>query len=73
MTANAINPHKLLQSKWTAVNPVNKEKHFIVTRVFCDEHDHPQRCILEAVLTGRKQELHWRELKDSERWLFGWH
>ncbi|NLZ79547.1 MAG: TIGR02450 family Trp-rich protein, partial [Gammaproteobacteria bacterium] len=26
-----INPKKLLHSKWTAVSPVNKEKHFMVT------------------------------------------
>ena len=72
MTANTINPAKLLNSKWTAVEPVKKEKHFIVTRVFFDEQEQPKRCILEAVLTGRKQELHWRELKDSDCWLFGW-
>jgi hypothetical protein len=26
---NNINPKKLLNSKWTAVTPVNKEKHFM--------------------------------------------
>jgi hypothetical protein len=25
-----LNPRKLLLSKWTAVKPVNKEKHFLV-------------------------------------------
>ena len=30
---NALNPKKLLNSKWTSVNPVNKEKHFLVTEV----------------------------------------
>lgn len=28
-----INPHKLALSKWTAVVALNKEKHFLVTRV----------------------------------------
>ncbi len=27
---NKINPQKLLNSKWTAVKPVKKEKHFLV-------------------------------------------
>ena len=34
---NNINPGKLLNSKWTAVNPVNKEKHFLVTEIALDE------------------------------------
>ena len=28
---NPLNPKKLLNSKWTAVKPRNKEKHFLVT------------------------------------------
>ena len=31
---NRINPTKLLRSKWTAVSPVKKEKHFMVTERF---------------------------------------
>lgn len=27
---NQINPSKLLNSKWTAVKPINREKHFLV-------------------------------------------
>lgn len=34
---NKINPKKLLHSKWTAVSPVNKEKHFLVTEMEFDE------------------------------------
>ena len=30
---NRINPAKLLHSKWTAVEPKNKEKHFLVVEV----------------------------------------
>ena len=30
---NALSPKKLLHTKWTAVAPRNKEKHFIVTKV----------------------------------------
>lgn len=31
-----INPKKLLHSKWTAVKPENKEKHFMVTEMEFD-------------------------------------
>ena len=34
---NKINPKKLLNSKWTAVKPTNKEKHFLVTEIEFDE------------------------------------
>ena len=33
MSASYLNPRKLLDSKWTAVNPRNKEKHFLVTGI----------------------------------------
>ncbi|MGO1500784.1 MAG: TIGR02450 family Trp-rich protein [Marinobacter sp.] len=36
---NNFNPKKLLNSKWTAVNPVNKEKHFLVTELEINEED----------------------------------
>ena len=31
--SNALSPKKLLHTKWTAVAPRNKEKHFLVTKV----------------------------------------
>lgn len=69
---NRINPKKLHHSKWTAVQPQNKEKHFLVTDVVLDAAGHPQACILEAVLSRREMRLDWRELKDEERWRVGW-
>ena len=36
-THNQINPKKLRLSKWTAVNPKEKEKHFLVTKVIDPE------------------------------------
>ena len=30
---NPLNPKKLLLTKWTAVNPLDKQKHFLVSRV----------------------------------------
>ena len=69
-----INPDKLLLSKWTAVNPINREKHFIVTRVVQPEH--PDEAIewidLQAVLSKRTQTLRWQVLLDSEEWWQGW-
>ena len=32
-SCNPISPKKLLLSKWTAVTPMSKEKHFVVTQV----------------------------------------
>jgi hypothetical protein len=32
-----LNPQKLRLSKWTAVNPQEKEKHFLVTKVINPE------------------------------------
>ncbi len=69
---NQINPAKLLLSKWTAVLPQKKEKHFLVTHVNEDELGVVSTCTLEAVLTKQEYELDWQILKDSTRWLAGW-
>ena len=69
---NRINPNKLLNSKWTAVQPVNRQRHFIVTAVLKSDDDQVTACEIEAVLTRRVSELDWRELKDSSRWVMGW-
>ena len=69
-----LNPKKLLLSKWTAVNSVDKEKHFLVTRVINPEAA-PHRIELvelEAVLTRRSFTLPWAELTDKQQWLQGW-
>ena len=69
---NRINPNKLLNSKWTAVQPVNKQRHFIVTTVIQSDDGLVTACEIEAVLTRKVSELDWRELKDSSRWIMGW-
>jgi len=69
---NSLNPKKLLNSKWTAVNPVNGEKHFIVTEVEFNENDIIIHCLLEAILTRRSFSIQWRELKDRSVWTAGW-
>jgi len=67
-----INPEKLLLSKWTAVQPANKEKHFLVTRLDRDEQEIVVACVLEAVINHREIELDWQLLKDASTWLPGW-
>jgi tryptophan-rich hypothetical protein len=68
-----INAAKLLLSKWTAVVPQNKEKHFLVTTVNEDDLGQVMTCTLEAVLTKQAYKINWHDLKDSQRWLVGWH
>jgi tryptophan-rich hypothetical protein len=67
-----LNPRKLLLSKWTAARPVKREKHFLVTELFCDEQGEVLAIELQAVLTRRSERFDWRELQDSERWKIGW-
>jgi len=69
-----INPRKLMLSKWTAVYPVNREKHFIVTRVVQPEQsDEPIEWIdLQAIHSKRTQTVRWQVLLDSEKWQQGW-
>lgn len=67
-----LNPRKLLLSKWTAAMPVKREKHFLVTELFCDEAGTVIDIELQAVLTQRSQRLPWQSLQDAEQWQFGW-
>ncbi|MGG2399338.1 TIGR02450 family Trp-rich protein [Pseudomonas sp. SH1-B] len=67
-----LNPRKLLLSKWTAAQPRNRERHFLVTELLRDEEDNILGVELQAVLTRRSQQLDWRQLQDTERWLQGW-
>ena len=69
---NRINPKKLLNSKWTAVDPVIKEKHFLVSGVTFDDEGEVDYCQLEAVISHRIEQIDWNILKDSGNWLHGW-
>ncbi|WP_417775996.1 TIGR02450 family Trp-rich protein [Stutzerimonas xanthomarina] len=69
---NRFNPDKLLLSKWTATQPQNKEKHFLITELLRDENGVLVQVELQAALTQRSQWIDWRELRDDQRWLFGW-
>lgn len=69
---NLINPKKLLNSKWTALKPLNKEKHFVIICAKFDENQHVTKCVIEAVLSKRQRDIDWRELKDDLQWSQGW-
>ena len=72
LVMNKINPKKLLTSKWTAANPTNKEKHFLITELKFDEEGEVIHCLIEAVFSKREIAINWEDLKDSEHWLQGW-
>ncbi|MFI8482935.1 TIGR02450 family Trp-rich protein [Pseudomonas sp. NPDC078700] len=67
-----INPQKLLLSKWTAANPRNREKHFIVTELLRDEDGQVMQVELQAVLTKRSELMAWQSLQNKQDWLMGW-
>ncbi|MBP8172219.1 MAG: TIGR02450 family Trp-rich protein [Pseudomonas sp.] len=67
-----LNPNKLLLSKWTAARPQNREKHFLVSELPCDEAGSVLQVELQAVLTRRSEQIDWHQLQDDEVWLSGW-
>jgi len=69
---NRFNPNKLLNAKWTAKQPQNKELHFIVTQLIRNEEEVITGCELEAVMTKNSYSLTLLELKNTDNWLMGW-
>ena len=71
---NPLNPKKLLLTKWTAVKPLAKQKHFLVSRVI--EPDLPMYPVvsveIEAVFSKATLVISWRELQDHSVWRQGW-
>jgi tryptophan-rich hypothetical protein len=69
---NKVNPKALLNSKWTAMNVNNKEKHFIVIDVEFDDEQKVSLCVIEAVINNQQYQINWRDLKDPTKWKIGW-
>jgi tryptophan-rich hypothetical protein len=69
---NQINPEKLIRSKWTAVEPRNRQRHFIVTRLIRDENERLVQCELQAVINRETFIIDWKELKNTGVWQIGW-
>ena len=67
-----INPKKLLNSKWTAVTPKNREKHFLVTDIEFDEDGNVLSCSIEAIMSKRTELIDWQILKNEALWIQGW-
>ena len=67
-----INPKKLLNSKWTAVTPKNREKHFLVSGSEFDEEGDVLSCSIEAIMSKRTESIDWQDLKNEELWIQGW-
>jgi tryptophan-rich hypothetical protein len=72
--SQALSPKKLLHTKWTAVAPRNKEKHFLVTKVIEPVPlSSPVVSVeIEAVHSKRVRVIAWRELKNPAQWRRGW-
>jgi tryptophan-rich hypothetical protein len=69
----SLQPKKLLLSKWTAVKPVAKQKHFLVTKVIQLEPDDPIELVeIEAIHSKKVSQINWRELRDETIWRRGW-
>jgi len=71
---NKFNPKKLLNSKWTALNPQNKELHFIVVKLIESEEDESkiERCLLQSVMHKTDYDIACEDLKDGSVWQQGW-
>lgn len=68
-----ISPKKLLLSKWTALKPIKREKHFLVTRLIVPDNGTPIIEVdLQAVHSGRTQTIAWKSLEDAATWSVGW-
>jgi tryptophan-rich hypothetical protein len=71
---NALHPKKLLLTKWTALKPIDINKHFLVSKVI--EPELPGAAIecveLEAVYSKSQIRLAWRDLRYATHWKQGW-
>lgn len=71
---NPLNPKKLLLTKWTAVKPVAKQKHFLISKVIPPElpTDPIEWVEIESVFSKATQIIPWRDLQNDEVWRQGW-
>ena len=67
-----ISPKKLLNSKWTAVDPVNKEKHCLVTKIEIEKCGRVNHCQMQAIYSQRLFLIDWQDLKNPDKERPGW-
>ncbi|WP_114690361.1 TIGR02450 family Trp-rich protein [Polynucleobacter necessarius] len=71
---NKLSPKKLLLTKWTAVKPIAKQKHFLISKVILLEppSEKIELVEIEAVYSQKTSVISWRDLSNSELWIQGW-
>jgi len=71
---NRLSPKKLLLTKWTAVQSIAKQKHFLVSKVILPEppNEKIEFVEIEAVYSKKITTIAWRDLTNPEVWLQGW-
>ena len=71
---NPLNVKKLLLSKWTATEPIAKNKHFLVSKLLepAEPSGQVQLIELEAVYSKTKIVMEWQKLRDPAQWRQGW-
>lgn len=73
MNKNIFNPKKLLLSKWTANQPKQRERHFMVTRLHWDEvGKEVVEVELEAVINKKIYTINPADLQNALYWSQGW-
>ena len=67
---NSLNPKKLHLTKWTAVQPVAKQKHFLVSKVTppASPEDPIELVEIESVFSNATQVIAWRKLQNDSVW-----
>jgi tryptophan-rich hypothetical protein len=71
-THGTITPKKLLNSKWTAVKSIDKQKHWVIIHVEYDDDQSVIECLIQAIINKQETSINWRELNNPEMWTQGW-
>ena len=63
----------LQNSKWTAVEPVNRARHFELKALERTglQSDHIL-CVMSCVVTRSSHRVPWKDLKNKKKWRKGW-
>jgi len=63
----------LQNSKWTAVKPVDRARHFELKAL---ERTGPEKnqivCVMKCVVTGNSRRVRLKDLKNQKKWCKGW-
>jgi tryptophan-rich hypothetical protein len=63
----------LQNSKWTAVEPVNRARHFELKALERTElQSDPIVCVMRCVVTRNSHRVRWKDLNNKNKWRKGW-